>query len=100
LVQSLSSILENWKYNYSSSDDPEEYYSPLIESLELYINQFNEDPEIVVLLEGAVKKIKDEIEELVNEAVNEEWEREWASRSEHPMITSGLGRSIFDDVDE
>lgn len=99
LIPALDDTIDVWRDNYPRDEDPEGYFSELLEALSAYKDRFRNDQTAVDLIEEAEGKIEDVIEELRSEFrepddIYDRWEEASTSRS------STGHRSIFDDIDE
>lgn len=97
LVPALSDELSNWRSNYHSDREPDDYYRPLEEALARYASALSGDPTILSELQAAI----DEVHSLRHDA-DRSYEAaavpRWTTPS--PLGDGGRGdRSIFDDVD-
>jgi DNA-binding ferritin-like protein (Dps family) len=99
LVPDIDSTLQNWRFNYDSSYEPDSYYEPLKDALQTYHDQFEDEEEVQDLLTSALSDIESEVDELMRERENP-YEDEDEYQSSSSSSVDEAERSIFDDVDE
>jgi hypothetical protein len=99
LLPHLEKTIENWRWNYSRSEDPQSYFEPLIDALRTFAGEFDAHDEVHKVIEDGLSRIDQEIQNLLCERDEEEDYSELSSSS-GPLISEHGDRSIFDDVDE
>ncbi|MFC9465137.1 nSTAND3 domain-containing NTPase [Streptomyces coelicoflavus] len=100
LIPDLDWVLDVWRDNYPSDEEPSRYYSTLQEQLRTYREAFDQDTEVADALDQAIA----EVEETIDSSYND-YE---PGPDEHPDIRGRINvsgqehsrsRSIFDDID-
>lgn len=99
LLPKLDGVISDWKSSIGVDDSPEGYFDELTGALRDYQEEFDNDSEAVALIETALVRIEEVIDELEYE-LPEGFDPEVpfgqaVNREEH-----SVGRSIFDDVDD
>ncbi|CAL9327334.1 hypothetical protein [Streptomyces sp. SudanB52_2052] len=99
LIPNLQHTLQEWEYNYDSSDDPQDYYGQLEKELSTYKRAFETDDQAAAALDRALAEVQRLIE---SEYENRDPERSDGYTRERQGSTNWTfshGRSVFDDVD-
>lgn len=98
LLPKLDDKIDNWRSNYSSNDDPEDYFDELVYALRKYRDKFESCPDSVEYINSALTDIEQVIDDLRSERPQEPDSDDYFGRG-----SSGGGydesRSVFDDVD-
>ena len=95
----VDGCVEVWCDNYTSGDDPDEYFSELKAALREYREAFCEDNSAVALIDSGLVTVDGAIEALRAEMPVERG-REGYYGAGAQSGQSGGSRSIFDDVDQ
>jgi len=99
LIPTLNDVIDEWRWNYDSPEDPEAYFRPLISALETYLKNFESNKDIVDIIKKSIERIYEEIEYLLGELPGEDYDySDISSRSTQNY--SNDDRNIFDDIDE
>ncbi|MDN3480998.1 restriction endonuclease [Arthrobacter sp. APC 3897] len=98
LLPDINGVVNSWSDDWSSEDDPEEYFAPLIECFDNYGDYFQGlgDPSATREFRKASKSAESDRNDLIEfyePAPEEDWERPY----EEPGSTED-GRDMFDDV--
>ncbi|CAG5006558.1 hypothetical protein DYBT9275_03849 [Dyadobacter sp. CECT 9275] len=96
LIPQLSSVIETWRWDYNSNEDPESHFEELIGTLGNFKEAFD-DKKVQAKLESGLAKIHEIIEELNSDY--EEPSNRILYDAEHSRDLGNEFRSIFDDVD-
>lgn len=102
LLPNLSDVVSDWSSNYSlNSDwDPDAFFDTLKDDLTVYRDVFEEDEDSISQIDNALSEIESEIEYLREKVFDQsDWDDGDYSHTSG-KTTSGVIRSIFDDVDE
>ncbi len=99
LLSDVSGEIDNWRCNYDSSDEPEGYFEPLIDTLQTYSDEFDESDAVQAVIESGLAEIAEVIDELRMEQEDEETDYEKLSSTSSSPNLGETRRSIFDDVD-
>ena len=99
LPSDLDSTIRNWKFNYSTDDDPEEYFQDLVDCLRDYADSLSSEIKFVEAIEQGLDQIQIIVEELKHGRAEEEEASVLFSEPEK-VASEDLNRSIFDDVDQ
>ncbi|MDH6590095.1 hypothetical protein M2161_009286 [Streptomyces sp. SAI-133] len=100
LIPDLDWILDVWRDNYPSNEEPSQYYSTLQEQLRTYREAFEQETEVADALDQAIAEVEETIDSTYNDyepGPDEHLDirgRANVSGQEHPH-----SRSIFDDID-
>lgn len=96
LIPRLYSVIQGWKWDYNSDDDPESHFEELVGSLVKFKETF-EDTDVRKKIERGLEEIKEIVEELNGD---------YTAPSSRKLFDAGNSidkangfRSIFDDVD-
>ena len=101
LLPKLGSIIRNWRHNYDSGVDPEDYFSELTGTLEEFKVALNTEPEAVEQIDAAISRIGGEIEEIRLDAPPEpDYDYDDYRERSTASASAGGERSIFDDIDQ
>lgn len=98
LLPNLDGEIDNWRWNYNSEDDPNEYFSELTSALEDYRGVLADHPDAVAYIVAALKQIDQVIEDLQSELPQEPDYDDFYDKTPHDG-GQDTARSIFDDVD-
>lgn len=101
LVPQLDDVIDNWRDNYQSNDDPDTYFDELVDALKAYKSELEQYETIAGQLEAALEQIDTIIDELrvAREGPEDEW-RDYSFPSTAANTDNKSVRSIFDDLDE
>lgn len=99
LLNDLESVIENWRNDFPQreSDDPDEYFYPLIETLKKYQEEFTEDPTACTAISGALVQIEDVVQELREDKPTRQ--DDYYDDSDRSTRRTP-NRSVFDDIDQ
>lgn len=99
LIPNLDETIDTWQSNYPRNEDPEAYFSDLIDALTAYQKEFLNDQTTVSLIEEAERKIESIVDALQSEfeAPNKMYNDEELNSGRHKHESGS--RSIFDDID-
>ncbi len=108
LLPNLSDTIYQWKDNFHYPEEPGEYFSPLIDTLDSFKKNFSEDANAVEQIDLAINSIENTISELISEGEERagygedilelfKHHKDQEIRSEAELNSN---RSIFTDVDE
>ena len=101
LLPKLGSIIRNWRFNYDSGVDPEDYFSELTGTLEEFKVALNTEPEAVEQIDAAISRIGGEIEDIRSDAPPEpDYDYEEIRERSATKESAADARSTFDDVDQ
>src|SRR5208283_1596111 len=64
LIMRLDEQLDNWDSNYTTEQDPDEYFAPLIETLKDYRKIFDRDSESAAKIDDILAEIDSVLDEL------------------------------------
>ena len=97
LIMHLDEQLYNWDSNYTSEEDPDEYFAPLIETLKDYRKIFGRDSEAAAKIDDILDEIDSTLDELRSEYRPTS---DFNSDPQHPLNDAiAQSRSTFEDVD-
>jgi hypothetical protein len=101
LVPTLSGLVDDWHGNYERGHEPDEWFQPLREVIDILSSEFQADSEITASLSEVSDQIDWAIQDIQDNTPPVEFERydddyEGGRGPSHPSA----GRSIFDDIDE
>jgi hypothetical protein len=99
LLYDLGSCIESWEYNYSSNDDPENYFSTLKSALMEYREAFDNDDQALAFIDKGIVKIDKVVEDLQSELPPEPDSDDYFRGGVHDEERADA-RSTFDDVDQ
>ena len=99
LIPKLDDKISDWRWNYSSDDDPESHFDELVSTLKDYRETFADDSEATRLLDEGLGSIEQIIEELRSEQPQEPDSDDFRATSVGGGEFDGE-RSVFEDVDE
>ncbi|HLN02104.1 MAG TPA: hypothetical protein VK335_22645 [Bryobacteraceae bacterium] len=97
VIPNLRDIIWDWRTNYDSEQDPEQYFDMLDGALRAYREEFKGDSEALELIVAGLKSIQETIAELsegYTPPKSKYWEPEGPA-----MPISPWDRDVFDDVD-
>lgn len=95
----LQACIDVWRDNHSARDEPEETFRHLKEALKKYEMAISNDPLANSLINDALARIDEVVEELRAEGPEEpDWGDHYPRQA--PSNDAGVSRSIFDDIDE
>lgn len=100
LIPNLKEKIQDWKSDYDTAEDPESYFAPLVDSLQVLLENFVGEEPIEKALDAGIteiEKVAGELQEDYAEANAEPYEDdEWGYEGRE----SDTERDIFDDVDK
>ena len=97
LLPNLDITIQSWRDNWESSDDPDEYFQTLVDSLQGFRSAFDGEADATRHIDHALS----EIEDIVNELRGEFQQRDNDFYDESSPSDRATGeRSVFDDIDE
>jgi hypothetical protein len=101
LVPGLSALVDNWSGNYDAGQEPDEWFQPLREVLDVLSAEFQEEAEVKASLSDVSSEIDSAIERILENRTSEEFDGydDDYENDERHSPSSGE-RSIFDDIDE
>lgn len=101
LIPNLDRHIRDWRSQHNGTDDPDSHFSDLVETLSEIRKVFVRDPAAVALIDRALKRISDEVDDLLQEMPQDDDDYDPDRRSFRQQTGTWLPpRSIFDDVDE
>jgi hypothetical protein len=100
LIPTLPSLVEEWAANCDSDTDPGEWFSPLVEVVQVLSNEFKGDHHAVAALKEARTDISLAVDSLEEDRPVQEYDADYSYEGGSDRIGSHDKRSIFDDVDE
>jgi hypothetical protein len=102
LVPNLSTLVDNWRGSYDGGQEPDEWFQPLRDVLEMLSGEFEGDPAITATLSDVSGEIDWAIERILENAPDVDYEGYYDEDydGEETRSRSSGDRSIFDDVDE
>ncbi|MBA7692126.1 hypothetical protein ES703_100684 [subsurface metagenome] len=103
LLPNLSDQIESWEGSYNrQSEDPHDWFYPLIDALKVFRNEFPRDNVVSKLIDNAQSEIESSIQYLIDKyelyEPDYEYDEEIYSKPRIDINTSE--RNIFDDIDE
>ena len=96
LLPRLDAVRDNWEYNYSSGDVPEDHMQPLVELLQALKKLFEEDADALHTVWAAIEDVEEWIGN--REPDEHDFER-WEKEEMGPPLGTHRERSVFDDID-
>lgn len=100
LIPVLSETIDDWKWNFSSSEDPIEYFQPLKEALVTYRDAFADEPYVQMYIKSALTELADVVEKLRTDSPDTDGDPEECYMPNNSSQPYNIGhRSIFEDVD-
>lgn len=98
LLPNLRVCVDSWKDNHDGEEDPEAFFSHLMDALKDYEKEFEGDEEALALIKKGYAMIEGAIEDLRSDMPEEPDRGDYNRGGVHQAPTSE-SRSIFDDVD-
>lgn len=96
LLPRLGDVRQDWQLNHQSSESAEEHMEQLLESFDVLMRRFGDDPNAVRIIEQETQRAN----EWIGEHTSEEPEIEPRTLGQLQTPDKPLGtRSIFDDID-
>ncbi len=99
LIPEIYYEIDNWKFNYNTDENPDNYFEELIDALKEYKKAFDGELELEEQIEGALNQIEDITEELRDEYYSNNPEPEYDGESGYGYSDINGERNIFDDID-
>ncbi len=99
LLPDLSGEIDNWRWNYNRSEDPDWYFEPLKEALETFAEELDDDEEVQASVANALVEINDTVERLREDFEGDEEVYDELSSSSGRVDLREQERTIFDDLD-
>jgi hypothetical protein len=100
LLPVLSDTIREWELNRYSSDDLQDHFAPLLETLERFVDEYPGDIQAHRQLENAIDRINALIEESQDDTERESDGGYIYDESDSVLESEGETRDIFDDVDK
>jgi len=98
LLPKLGHKISNRRWNWENDEDPEQYFSSFVDTMQDYRKEFAKHPEAISKIDSALTEIEKVVDELRSEQPQEPDSDDYRGGS-----SSGMGddsRSVFDDVDQ
>jgi len=98
LLPNLTDKIRQWRWDHNGTDDPANYFEPLVTTLKDYRKELLSQPEAIAQIDAALGEIEQAIEELQAEMPEERESSEYYGSTS--QVRNDESRSIFDDVDQ
>lgn len=98
LLPNLDEHIDNWRSNYSTDFDPEEYFDDLSSALSSYRTEFESHGKLVAQIDAGLGKVAAVVDELRSE-LPQRWETDEFDGDGRYDDMQNDTRSVFEDVD-
>ena len=99
VLPSLDRVIERWEEEFSAGEDPEQHFEPLIETLNIFENQFHGESRSVELISEAANNIDSVVERLWEDYHEPDYDDDRGG-GRAAQVELGFDRDPFDDVDK